>query len=110
MFRRLNDDEWMKTNLTSFCGYLNCDFETLKKTFGEPEFLNDGKTDVEWDIITNDGVVITIYNYKDGKNYLGSHGKSPSEIKTWHVGCHNVNREKVKEFFEKLNLNFDGEF
>ena len=54
---------------------------------GEPRRLHhsDNKIDVEWVIDTPHGVA-TIYNYKDGKAYLGQSGLSPEEIYDWHVG------------------------
>jgi hypothetical protein len=58
----------------------------LVKVFGEPNCVGDGyKTDAEW-CISVDGKVATIYNYKNGKNYLGDEGYDVEEITTWHIG------------------------
>lgn len=72
---------------TSFKGYLYARYDQLVSAFGDPRQSqqSDNKTDVEWIIDTPHGVA-TIYNYKDGKAYLGQSGLSPEEIYEWHVG------------------------
>lgn len=72
---------------TSFMGYLYGRYDQLVSTFGEPRKRDhsDNKIDVEWILGTPHGVA-TIYNYKDGKAYLGETGLSPEEIYEWHVG------------------------
>ncbi|TXG76342.1 hypothetical protein E6P97_03705 [Patescibacteria group bacterium] len=71
----------------SFKGYLYAQYDQLLPTFGEPRqpVHADNKIDVEWIIDTPHGVAI-IYNYKDGKAYLGDSGLNPEEIYEWHVG------------------------
>ena len=64
---------------------INCDYKILKKLFGIPIEGSD-KTDAEWYIEFDDGVLSHIYNYKDGKNYLGSKGKPKTKITDWHIG------------------------
>lgn len=72
---------------TSFKGYLYARYDQLIATFGEPTQpqYSDNKIDTEWIIDTPHGVA-TIYNYKDGKAYLGHSGLNPEEIYEWHVG------------------------
>lgn len=72
---------------TSFKGYMYARYDQLVPAFGEPRRSDhsDNKVDVEWIIDTPYGVA-TIYNYKDGKAYLGQSGLSPEEIYEWHVG------------------------
>lgn len=72
---------------TSFKGYLYARYDQLVATFGEPRRPDnsDNKIDVEWILDTPCGVV-TIYNYKDGKVYLGDSGLFPEQICEWHVG------------------------
>tara|TARA_A100001011_G_scaffold381569_1_gene450272 strand:- start:796 stop:1131 length:336 start_codon:yes stop_codon:yes gene_type:complete len=77
---------------TSLSGYLNVSYETLVDLLGEPNAPVDGyKTDAEWHVKINpEGEPVTyatIYNYKDGKNYLGANGLNVEHIKDWHVGA-----------------------
>ena len=72
---------------TSLQGYVHVSYAKLVRTFGKPHSHGDGyKVDAEWRLKASDGTVATIYNYKDGKSYLGSKGKPLSEIRTWHIG------------------------
>ena len=76
---------------TSLSGYLNVSYQTLVELFGEPNAKVDGhKTDAEWHVkVKEEGdapAYATIYNYKDGKNYLGAEGLNVEDIKDWHVG------------------------
>jgi hypothetical protein len=72
---------------TSFKGYLYARYDQLVSVFGEPRRPehSDNKIDVEWVIDTPHGVA-TIYNYKDGKAYLGEAGLKPEQICEWNVG------------------------
>ena len=56
---------------TSFRGYLKVSYADLVKKLGEPtDDFDDCKSDAAWNIQWNDGMVATIYNWKNGKNYL----------------------------------------
>jgi hypothetical protein len=75
------------SNGSSFQGNIDESYHTLKKVFGEPNSNGDGhKVDVEWILQFEDGSYATIYNYKNGRNYLGSEGLPKSKIEDWHVG------------------------
>jgi len=82
-----HNDIDIDTSETHLQGYINTDYDTLVELFGEP-FENDGeyKTDVEWEIKFEDGVISTIYNWKNGKNYLGNDGIDISEMSEFNVG------------------------
>ena len=69
-------------------GYIRANYKQLLKAFGEPHDPNGDnyKTDVEWAFKFADGTVATIYNWKDGRNYLGPDGLEPENIHEWHVG------------------------
>ena len=73
-------------------GEINVDYDTLVDVFGEPDpdLCRDSKTDANWaiDTMDRDGSkrYISIYNWKDGKNYLGKKGTPASEITEWMVG------------------------
>jgi len=70
---------------TQLVGYISVPYSKLTSKFGAPSEGDLHKTDAEW-VLGIDGIVVTIYNYKDGKNYLGAKGKSLSVITRWHVG------------------------
>jgi hypothetical protein len=77
----------MSSGGTSCQGYVDTSYAKLVETFGEPTpGWDDYKTDAEWVLATVNGYVVTIYNYKDGKNYLGEEGLPVEEIRDWHIG------------------------
>lgn len=71
---------------------LQVSYADLVKLFGEPEphVKGDGKTDAEWHLTFQSfgqfEEVATIYNYKDGPNYLGAEGTPVEQIRDWHIG------------------------
>ena len=73
---------------TSLVGYIDIDYNSLVRVLGEPYRQADGyKVDAEWVIHFHDGTIATIYNYKDGINYLGPEEGTPTEqIRDWHIG------------------------
>ena len=73
-------------------GYLRASFEQLVRAFGEPHDPNGDnyKTDVEWAFKFADGTIATIYNWKNGHNYLGkAEGLELNNIDQWNVGGFN---------------------
>jgi hypothetical protein len=77
---------WGAVGGTSLQGYIDADYNVLKKLFGKPGNGDGYKVDAEWEILFSDGTVATIYNYKDGKNYNGASGLAKTKIRDWHVG------------------------
>jgi hypothetical protein len=78
------------TNGTSFQGNINCSFETLLNKFGTPLGASaDDKVDVEWNIQFDNGVISTIYNWKNGPVYCGKDGINPVNNTDWNVGGKN---------------------
>lgn len=74
---------------TSFKGYATAPYSRIVEVFGEPTSNGDGyKVDVEWVIDTPHGIA-TIYNYKDGKAYLGERGLKVEDMTEWHIGGKN---------------------
>ena len=71
---------------TSFKGYITADYTKLVAVFGTPTTGDEYKVDAEWKITFADGTVATIYNWKNGKNYLGDDGVDAVDITNWHVG------------------------
>ena len=82
-----------EANGTHLQGNVGATYQELVEVFGEPTKFNwssdsDNKVDVQWAIKFDDGTVATIYNYKNGLNYLGAEGKRVNEINMWNVGGH----------------------
>tara|TARA_R100001443_G_scaffold84559_2_gene91179 strand:+ start:729 stop:1031 length:303 start_codon:yes stop_codon:yes gene_type:complete len=88
---------------TSLQGYLRASFEQLLRAFGSPHMdqCDHYKTDVEWAFRFADGTVATLYNWKNGKNYLGDEGLELNDIYTWNVG--GFNEKAVTKLKERLS-------
>jgi len=75
-------------NMSHLQGYIKADYEELVEAFGSP--MADGydnyKVDAEWMISFEDGTVATIYNWKNGRNYMGSQGMDVEDMVEWNVG------------------------
>jgi hypothetical protein len=71
---------------TSLVGEIKADYSDLKRVFGKPHGSDGCKSDAEWEVEFSNGVVATIYNWKNGKNYLGKHGIAKTKITDWHIG------------------------
>ncbi len=75
-----------RCNGTHYVGEFEMSYAKLVEAIGEPNLIGDGyKTDVEWGF-ERDGVVATIYNWKDGPNYTGR--GTIEGLNEWHVGGH----------------------
>jgi len=84
-----NGDFGQELNMTSLQGYINTSYADLVGCFGEPQGgFDDYKCDCEWNIKFADGVVVSIYNWKNGKNYCGEDGLDLVDITDWHIGGH----------------------
>ena len=86
---------------TSGKGSFICEFKTLVKVLGQPEEGDEYKTQAEWDIEYKDGTVTTIYDWKQGKCYLGEEGIEPKEVIEWNVGGNEETKslEHLKDLF-----------
>jgi hypothetical protein len=84
-FRTHADDlDWVGGSLL---GYLTATYADLVRVFGKPsKNFDDYKSDAEWQIAFDDGTRGYIYNYKNGKNYLGKDGTPKTQITEWNVG------------------------
>ena len=93
---QVHKDWSSKANGTSYLENLKITYQELVDLFGEPTIETDGyKVDAEWHVSlrkTDTGwtapedAFVTIYNYKDGKNYNGANGLNVEDITNWHVG------------------------
>lgn len=76
-------------NGTSLQGYVNAHYNQLVEMFDEPYTNPDNhKTDVEWIVSTPHGPA-TIYNYKNGRSYMGENGMTLEVMDEWHIGGKN---------------------
>jgi len=76
----------INTSGTSLRGHFQMPYAKLVEIIGNPNAMSDGyKTDVEW-AFERDGVVATIYNWKNGPNYTGC--GTIEGIDEWNVGGH----------------------
>jgi hypothetical protein len=75
-------------------------YETLLRLFGEPNALTDDyKTDAEWNLKIDGDRVVTIYNWKNGRNYLGTDGLPVEQIVRWNIGAHDYDSaSELKKF------------
>ena len=72
---------------THLVGYIYCSYADLVATFGPPSPPQDEwKSDAEWQIDVPGVGPADLYNYKDGRNYLGETGLPTEQITEWHVG------------------------
>jgi hypothetical protein len=67
-------------------GYIDVPLTILVDVLGMPGNGDGFKIDAEWGIRFADGTIATIYNYKDGPNYMGERGTPVFEITKWHIG------------------------
>lgn len=78
----------VNTNLTCLQGEIHLSFQDLVDIFGQPEDVSStGKSDVQW-AIEIDGVVATIYNWKNGPAYTGDDSIEVERIHEWNIGGH----------------------
>lgn len=76
-------------NMTSLQGYVTADYDVLTALFGEPMDGDGYKTDAEWHLrFQPSNLVATIYNWKNGRNYLGHDGLNVQAITEWNIGGH----------------------
>lgn len=107
IFHTHNQTPDIDVNFTSLQGSIEVSYEVLCALLGEPLEGDGRKTDAEWHLISvPDGVVATIYNWKNGRNYLGADGLNVQDITTWHVGGHSqladeLVQKMIKEALEQ---------
>ena len=84
-----NDNSDIEVGGTHLQGYINCTYDDITEAFGYPTDGDQYKVDAEWQIVFEDGTRATIYNWKNGKNYLGDQGLNLCDMKSWHIGGYN---------------------
>lgn len=94
------DDEATVATLQQ--GKITVTFQELYDAFGLPnvERKEGDAEDAMWFIYTQDGYV-SIYNHKDGKNFLGEEGLPTNKITEWNIG--GENEKIVDQIYKALN-------
>lgn len=66
---------------SGYQGEVRCTFEHLVEAFGMPIFnpTSDGKTQAEWRVLFDGGVIASIYDYKEGEIPV-------DQITRWSIG------------------------
>lgn len=70
--------KWDEIEFTSLVGYITTDYNTLVKKLGKPHILGGDKTTCEWQIVIENEVVATIYDWK--------YGYTPKHKCQWNIG------------------------
>ena len=83
---KTHNQKYVRIDGTSLQGYIITQYATLKKAFGKPNCGDEYKIDAEWDIEFDDGLIATVYNWKNGKAYCGAEGTPKTKIMDWHIG------------------------
>ena len=91
-------------------GYFIAPFSYVRAILGEPIYKkpyegHDYKSDVVWQIFmrSDPWEIVRVYNWKDGKNYLGDKGLNPEQITHWCIGSNK--REKARAYISnRLNV------
>jgi hypothetical protein len=91
-------DHLMEFNGGSLKGYVRTDFQKLCETFGPPTFgpfnYEHDKVTCEWKIMADNGLFITIYDWKMEATPLG--------LYDWHIGGHH--RDNVAWVEEQVGI------
>lgn len=78
------DKTGMAVTGTSLVGYVSTTYARLVEVFGEPTFTNDAdsfeKTQAEWVLIFDSGLVASIYDWKQYEAGV------PQGLYEWHIG------------------------
>ena len=99
-----HNDQDIDTNLTHGQGGIEADYSLLTKLFGTPFSTPCHKTDAEWNVEFENGVVATIYNWKNGISYLGKHGTPTTQINSWNVGGYDSESIRlIRDMIERSN-------
>ena len=94
---KTHNDKYISTGGSFSLGQIHITHKELVSLFGEPMRGFD-KSDAEWAITFNHRVV-TIYNWKNGTNYLGEEGSPIQGITCWNVGGY---EQESKDMLERL--------
>lgn len=103
-----HNDKDINYNMSCLQGYITADYERLVELFGEPTVGDEYKVDAVWIVEFEDGTVATMYNWKNGRNYLGHEGDPVEVITRWNVG--GFNKRAVRLVEDVLDGVISGEY
>jgi len=87
VYRTETDPELMNFDGSCYQGEMFAKYHRLVELFGQPhDFFDDYKCDAEWYVEFDDGVIATIYNWKNGRNYCGFDAPHVEDIVEWNIG------------------------
>lgn len=87
VYRTETNPDLMNINGSFYQGEVFANYHQLVELFGEPhEYFDDYKSDAEWYVEFDDGVIATIYNWKNGRNYNGFDAPHVENINEWNIG------------------------
>ena len=96
-YKTHNQDDLININGTHLQGCIVTNYYALERIFGKPITgqSGDGKVQAEWDLKFEDGLIGTIYDWKE-------YGTPVHNVQTWHIGGHDSEvvdriRQIVKE-------------
>ena len=112
-FNIIHQNEDVEPLGINFQAAFNASYHQLVDTFGLPisyparYALADNKVEVEWKFNYGDGVIATIYNWKNGKNYDPEKGIAVEDMTEWHIGGHDFKAllAVIKSIDDKLQWN-----
>lgn len=94
---KTHNDKDIDINMTHLQGYITTSYDKLVEAFGEPMLNTSSKTDAEWEIEFSDGVVATIYCWKNYGTY------SMDQIDRWNIGGHeDIVVERITEYLKNF--------
>lgn len=83
---KTHNDKRIDPTGTCYQGAIEAEYDHLTDCFGTAGSGDGYKVDAEWDVEFDDGTIATIYNWKNGRNYLGPEGRDVKRITDWHIG------------------------
>lgn len=93
-------------NGTSFHNdIINMSYDELVERIGEPTYGEpscDGKVQKEWQLMTDDNIAFTIYDWKEYKRDV-----TDGDVVEWHIGYRGGTncRKIIKMYLEKFGIN-----
>jgi len=89
-----HNDTSINTDGTSLAGTIMADYNDIVTLFGEPLREMSEKTQANWELHFDDGLVATIYDWKEMSE--------PEDVMAWNVGSFDKDKGAVMERMRSL--------